>query len=92
MRHVVTNRDDFHEFLAKYPPGDSVIYHEGHLTYDRMKDVETDYLATAVLQAAGYRRVLEQNIPVIREVGVPRCVLVQKKLGPQVFQYIAIKR
>ena len=68
--------DQFRDWLFSRKGPRSVVYYKGFLLLDRLKDREVDRFASFVWKAR------------LRDM----CYLVQRKLGPGVYEYLAVKR
>ena len=80
-------RHPFWEWLARARPGDRFVYHRGFLIHDRETDRDLKRLAKEVLEA-GPPVELE---PYSRRRGLGLVHLVQRRLGPGDYEYIAVR-
>lgn len=72
-------------WIAQAEPGDSLVYHRGFLAVDAtsvISKLSAERQRTLQLVAAAARRAAEQNL----------VHLVQSRLGPDTFAYIAVAR
>lgn len=69
------NGSQFDTGLAKLRHGERLAYHSGNLMRDRQFNVDVDSVAIAASKAADDKR----------------CVLMQRKVSEQVYQYLAIR-
>ena len=72
-------------WIAQAEPGDSLVYHRGFLAVDAtsvISKLSAERQRTLQLVAAAARRAAEQNL----------VHLVQSRLGPDAFAYIAVAR
>ena len=78
------NEDGFCRWVGRADPGDVVEYHRGHLAVDRARE-------TSRLDAAERRELGRTADRALRLAAEGRLVLVQRRLGPDGFSYLAIK-
>ncbi len=74
---AVLTEADFREWAARTAPGDGIVYHRGHLGSDRAQPFRAE-----LRHVADHARMLADRGQVL---------LVQKRIGPEICAYIAIK-
>lgn len=73
----ILTEDEFHGWATRAAPGDSIVYHRGHLALDRVRTFRQE-----IARVADCARMLADQGQVL---------LVQKRIGPERCAYLAIK-